>query len=125
MLQTATHRPQSFIVPTDESIEPIDLYENSSKIGYGLDVFSFIDNEMKPYAQYVGGVVIIYTMILYFMDCYHWASYTAMVVRRDLLTILARGVLLFVISIAGDHPYGWKRLYFMIALTIWTRMVVL
>ena len=121
MLQTTTHRPQSFIVPTDESIKPIDLYENSSKIGYGLDVFISIDNEMK----YVRGVVIIYTMILYFTDCYHWASYTAMVVRRDLLTILAGGVLLFVISIAGDHPYGWKRLYFMIALTIWTRMVVL
>ena len=29
MLQTATHRPQSFIVPTDESIEPIDSYDNS------------------------------------------------------------------------------------------------
>ena len=77
-----------------------------TKIGYGLDVFSFIDNEMKPYAQYVGGVVIIYTMILYLTDCYHWASYTAMVARRYLLTILAGGALLFIISIAGDHTYG-------------------
>ena len=77
-----------------------------TKIGYGLDVFSFIDNEMKTYAQYVGGVVIIYTMILYLTDCYHWASYTAMVARRYLLTILAGGALLFVISIAGNHPYG-------------------
>lgn len=29
MLRTATHRPQIFIVPTDESIEPIDSYDNS------------------------------------------------------------------------------------------------
>ena len=41
------------------------------KSGYVPDVFSFFDNEMQPYAQYGGGVVIIYAVILYLTDCYH------------------------------------------------------
>jgi len=77
-----------------------------TKIGIGLDVFSFIDTELKPFSDYVGGVVLVYGAILYFIDIHYWKSYSTIVLRRYLLFVLAAGLLLFVICISGDHPYG-------------------
>jgi len=97
----------AFVFLTIFAAIPAALYIIAfTKIGYGFEVFSFIDTNMKPLAEYVGGSVIVYAVILYLTDCYHWGSYTAIIMRRYLLLILAAGFLLFIICIAGDHPYG-------------------
>ena len=52
------------------------------KIKMGLNVFSFVDTELKPFSDYVGGVVLVYAAILYFIDIHYWKSYPTIVLRR-------------------------------------------
>jgi len=97
----------AFFCLTVTAIIPALLYIIAfTKMGYGLEVFSFIDTELHPYAYPVGGVVLVYALILYLLDCYHGKTHGGMVIIRILMLLLAAGISTFIVFISSAHPYG-------------------
>jgi len=117
--KVASMPTSAFLCLTVAAAIPAMLYIIAfTKMGYGLEVFSFIDTELYPYAYGIGGGVLVYAIILYFLDCFHWGTHDGMIARRNLMLLLAAGVLAFITFISSAHPYGPIAII-LVATTIW------
>lgn len=102
----------TFLFLTILSAIPTALYIlGFTKMGYGKQVFSFIEDNLTFLRLPLMYSIIAFSFLLYLLDIQHWSSKTGDIFRKLylLLTVLAIATLIFASS--SDHPYGPIALY--------------
>lgn len=76
-----------------------------TKMGFGLDIFSFL-SKCEKNAYWLAGALVGLFLLLYIFDISYWKSKLGKACRYMGYLILLLGTIAFVLFISTEHPYG-------------------
>mmetsp|Transcript_27340 Transcript_27340/g.41158 ORF Transcript_27340/g.41158 Transcript_27340/m.41158 type:complete len:932 (+) Transcript_27340:150-2945(+) len=105
--QIAPIRMSTFIILTALTAIPTAGYIIAfTKMGFGKQTFYFLANNFSNLIYPIGGGLTGFAFLLYLFDVHHWSSECGVTLRNICYTILASGMFLVVLFLAGDYPYA-------------------